>query len=143
MNPQSEHEHDHEVRRVVLPSGKTIEIIYFGDTVEVADPGTALPQPTRQDLHSCPGCASELVHPVAWEEVGPDHWQIELHCPNCRWDDTGVFHHSDVERFDETLDRGTQILVRDLRQLAHANMEEEIDRFAAALHADHVLPEDF
>ena len=141
MNPQSEHRH--EVRRVVLPSGKTIEIIYFGESVEIADVPGGTSQPTRQDLHCCPGCSSELVHPVAWEEVGPDHSQIELRCPNCHWEQSDVFHHEDVERFDETLDRGTQVLVRDLRHLAHANMEEEIDRFAAALHADHVLPGDF
>ncbi len=141
MNPQSEHRH--EIRRVVLPSGKTIEIIYFGESVEIAEAPGAAPQPTRTDLHRCPDCTSELVHPVAWEEVGPDHWQIELRCPNCHWEDTDVFHHDDVERFDETLDRGTQVLVRDLRQLAHANMEEQIERFTTALLADHILPEDF
>ena len=40
-------------------------------------------------------------------------------------------------------DRGTEALVRDLRRLAHANMEEEIERFTSALHAGHIQPEDF
>ena len=48
-----------------------------------------------------------------------------------------------VERFDEELDRGTEALVRDLKRLMHANMEEEIDRFVSALRDDQILPEDF
>jgi hypothetical protein len=33
--------------------------------------------------------------------------------------------------------------VGDLKQLMRANMAEEVDRFAAALAADFILPEDF
>ena len=36
-----------------------------------------------------------------------------------------------------------QTLLRDLRRLAHANMEDEIERFAAALRRREILPEDF
>jgi len=35
------------------------------------------------------------------------------------------------------------LLVRDLKRLMHANMEEEIDRFVSALEEDQILPEDF
>ena len=55
----------------------------------------------------------------------------------------GIFEQELVERFDEELDRGTEALVRDLKRLAHANMEDEIERFTAALEAGHILPEDF
>jgi hypothetical protein len=48
-----------------------------------------------------------------------------------------------VEQLDEELDRGTHALVRDLKQLAHANMEDEVERFIDALQADQVLPMDF
>jgi hypothetical protein len=34
-------------------------------------------------------------------------------------------------------------MLSDLRRLTHANMAEEIERFAAALHTDLILPEDF
>jgi hypothetical protein len=54
-----------------------------------------------------------------------------------------VFEQELVERFDEELDRGTEALVRDLKRLMTANMEDEIDRFCRALADDHVLPEDF
>jgi hypothetical protein len=130
----------HAVRRVVLPSGKTIEIVYF------ADPGEAevAPLPPRGDrLHVCPACASALVFPTDWEQVGDGEWDLILRCPNCEWTGQGVFSQQAVEQLDVELDTGTQVLVRDLRQLVHANMEDEIDRFAAALHAGHIWPMDF
>lgn len=140
MNPSSEHQH--EVRKVVLPSGRTIEVLYLADR-PVSAPREPAPRPEGADLHLCPSCASALVHPLDWEEAGPRHWWIELRCPECEWTASGEWDHDVVEEFDEVLDRGTQTLVRDLRQLAHANMEDEIERFTAALHADLVLPEDF
>jgi hypothetical protein len=66
-----------------------------------------------------------------------------LRCPNCEWSGTGVFEQDIVERFDEELDRGTEALVRDLRNLMQANMEDEIERFVSALDAGHIVPEDF
>lgn len=131
-------------RRVVLPSGKTIEVVYF----ESQRPAhTRLPAPlgdeVDHDLHLCGTCAAELVYPVAWEECGPTHWTVTLRCPNCEWSGTGVYEQSLVERFDEELDRGTEALVRDLKRLMQANMEDEIERFVAALRDDAILPEDF
>jgi hypothetical protein len=34
-------------------------------------------------------------------------------------------------------------MLRDLQRLTQANMADQIERFAQALHADHILPEDF
>jgi hypothetical protein len=138
-------DHQHHVRRVVLPSGKTIEVVYFEDQDAGAPkrPVPAEPQAPQQDLHMCGGCDSSLVYPVEWEEAGATHWEVTLRCPNCEWSGTGVFEQDLVERFDEELDRGTEALVRDLKRLMAANMEDEIDRFCRALTDDHVLPEDF
>ena len=127
------------VRRVVLPSGKTIDVVYFGDETTTTRP---TPEPAR-DLHVCDTCDSELVYPTDWEEVGETHWEVLLRCPNCEWTGTGVFDQDTVERFDEELDRGTEALVRDLKNLMQANMEDEIDRFVSALEAGHIVPEDF
>ena len=127
------------VRRVVLPSGKTIEVVYFGDVTDA-------PRPTSEaaeDLHVCRTCESELVYPVDWEEAGNTHWEVMLRCPNCEWNGTGVFEQDIVERFDEELDRGTEALVRDLLRLMRANMEDDVERFVTALRADAILPEDF
>lgn len=146
MNEHSDSRH--YVRRVVLPSGKTIEVVYFEEHPAVT--GTAVPAPAPSidtaddsDLHVCGSCHSELVYPLDWEEAGATHWEVTLRCPNCEWCGTGTFEQSSVERFDEELDRGTESLVADLRRLMAANMEEEIERFVRALDADALLPEDF
>lgn len=130
----------HYVRRVVLPSGKTIEVVYFDDQQAEAGAAPATPQ---RELHVCVACDSTLVHPVEWDEAGPSHWEVTLRCPNCEWTTTGIFEQEQVERFDDELDRGTEALVRDLRRLSQANMEDDIDRFVTALDADLILPVDF
>ena len=142
------HENDsHEVKRVVLPSGKTIEVVYFREADELVDsfqPAETHPAAEpHQDLHVCIDCESDLVHPVEWEEAGPENWRVLLQCPNCALLREGVFAQGTVETFDEELDRGADALARDYRRLMRANMVEEIDRFAAALDADAILPEDF
>ena len=128
------------VRRVVLPSGKTIEVVYFDELVPAVGGG---PEATPEQLHICGSCASKLVYPLSWDEAGPTHWEVTLRCPDCEWTGTGVFEQSVVERFDEELDRGTEALVRDLKHMMHANMEDQIERFVSALQGDHILPDDF
>ena len=125
-------DHKQYVRKVILPSGKEIEVISFEDLA-----------PVEKQLHVCPDCTSELVYPIAWEEAARTRWEVSLRCPNCEWSVTDVFEEDDVQRFDETLDRGTEALVADLRQLTRANMEDDVERFIHALDAGHVLPEDF
>jgi len=144
MSPQPDNRH--YVRRVVLPSGKTIEVVYFDDQVidaPVAEPAAGAVSETVHDLHVCGGCSSDLVYPTEWDEAGTTHWEVTLRCPNCEWCGTGIFQQELVERFDEELDRGTEALVRDLKRLMHANMEEEVERFVHALDEDLILPEDF
>jgi hypothetical protein len=129
------------VRRVVLPSGKTIEVVYYDEHAEAA--ATPAVRDDRHDLHLCGTCGSDLVYPMEWEEAGATHWEVALRCPNCEWSGTGVFDQRSVERFDEELDRGTESLVGDLKRLTQANMEDDIERFVRALEADAILPEDF
>jgi hypothetical protein len=131
---------NHRVKRVALPSGKTIEVVYFDDQ---AGPEEVETTASMQLLHMCPDCDADLVYPTEWSEVDRARWEVALRCPNCEWSHIGVFDQDTVERFDEELDRGTDNLVDDLKRLIRANMEEQIDRFAQALDADHILPEDF
>jgi hypothetical protein len=139
-------DNNHFTKRVTLPSGKTIEVVYFSDESRLAD-GAENPAHTPaeqpQDLHMCVECDSELVYPVQWEEAGPDNWSVLLHCPNCHVFREGVFTQDNVELFDEELDRGADILARDYKRLMRANMADEIDRFVGALDANAILPEDF
>ena len=131
------------VRRVVLPSGRAIEVVYFETLADEA--ATAMParHEALRELHECPCCDRDLVYPVEWEEVSPTHWEVLLRCPNCEWSEVGTFDQPTVDNFDEKLDIGTEILLRDLKRLQQANMEEEIDRFVKAIDADAILPEDF
>jgi hypothetical protein len=125
------------VRHVTLPSGRSIEVVYFEPLSE------STPPLELDDLRLCPECDRDLVYPVDWEEASLTHWQVVLRCPNCEWTETGTYDQATVDRFDEQLDLGTEALVRDLRRLVQANMEDEADRFAAALEANAILPEDF
>ena len=132
------------VRRVVLPSGRAIEVVYFDTTlVPPAEEPMEHVERTLEELHVCPECDRGLVFPVDWEEASPTHWEVELRCPNCEWNEIGTYDQATVDRFDEHLDVGTDALVKDLRRLVQANMEAEADRFAAALEAGAILPEDF
>jgi hypothetical protein len=123
----------HSLRRIVLPSGKSIEVVRFEETQA----------PAPRGLHVCPRCQSELVQPVSWSESPSDRWELTLECPNCCWSDTGLFERDEVDQLEECLDDGLAKMLCDLKCLTRANMADEIDRFTAALHAGHILPEDF
>ena len=140
MNQPSDN--SHYVRRVVLPSGREIEVVYFDAQAAPADPETIVSSPQR-DLHLCPDCDRALVYPVEWEEASPTHWEVQLRCPNCEWQTVGLYDQETVDRFDEHLDQGTEALVRDLKRLTRANMEEEVERFSCALASDAIWPMDF
>ena len=129
-----EHEpQQHSVRRIVLPSGRKIDVIRFADKLDQKQGG----------LHVCPECESQLVQPISWEEAEASQWHLELLCPNCEWEGEGVYDQRQIERFEDTLETGVQEILQDLQRLTYANMTAEIDRFSAALSADLILPEDF
>ena len=139
----SQPDHTNYVRRVVLPSGRAIEVVYFdSQPAHVPEPAAAAVR-ERVELHVCPECDRKLVYPVEWEEASPTHWEVQLRCPNCEWQTVGLYDQETVDRFDEHLDHGTEALVRDLKRLTRANMEEEIERFSSALASDAIWPMDF
>lgn len=95
------------------------------------------------DLHICPSCSCNLVHPLEWSPVDNENWRVELWCPNCEWADAQVHPQRVLDRFDLILDDATESLLDDLSALQRSNMEEELERFAHALACDQILPEDF
>jgi hypothetical protein len=120
------------VRRIVLPSGRSIEVVRFDEA------GHA-----RRGLHVCPDCSSELVQPVDWSEAPEDCWNLLLNCPNCDWYTEGLYTADQVRELEDRLDEGLADMLRDLQRLTQANMADQIDRFVNALYADQILPEDF
>jgi hypothetical protein len=124
----------HSVHRIVLPSGRKIEVVRFED--EAAE------QETRP-LHICPDCDSSLVQPLSWTETDDEHWELTLSCPNCEWREDGVYGQLRIEDLEDRLEDGLADLLDDLHRLAQANMADEIERFVRGLEADLILPEDF
>jgi predicted RNA-binding Zn-ribbon protein involved in translation (DUF1610 family) len=97
----------------------------------------------RGDLHVCPECGSDLVYPTDWAPASDRQWHVALRCPECEWNGGGRYSQGMVDRLDEALDRGTEAVLEDLNILVRANMEDQIDRFVAALEGVQILREDF
>lgn len=125
--------HHHSVHRIVLPSGRKIEVVRFQDETRLES----------RPLHVCLDCRAPLVQPLTWSETGDEHWELELRCPNCGWTTIGIYSQSEVEELEDRLEEGLSEMLADLHRLARANMADEIDRFASALQANVILPEDF
>ena len=129
MNPEQEQP---SVRRIVLPSGRSIEVVRFNDSKHVT-----------RGLNVCPECSSDLVQPIEWSEAPDDAWNLVLSCPNCDWYTEGLYTQDQVRELEDRLDEGLADMLRDLQRLTQANMADQIDRFVTALYADQILPEDF
>jgi hypothetical protein len=60
----SQQDNSNYVRRVVLPSGRAIEVVYFeNQPAHAPQPAGGVVQ-ERVDLHVCPECEKALVYPV-------------------------------------------------------------------------------
>lgn len=115
-----------------------------GDRPNEATP--VVPSPAARigpSLHICGQCKSHLVQATQWQEITDEGWQLQLDCPNCRWRHRGTFSSVALAALEDQLDGGFDMLLRDLKRLTQANMTEEIERFAAALAMELILPEDF
>lgn len=124
--------HNHAVRKIVLPSGRTIEVIRFRDSDVDAHP-----------LHMCGECGSDLVQPIHWMEGSDGRWDLTLECPNCAWIESGTYSRDQVEELETWLDNGLAEMIADLQRLAQSNMAADVERFVTALQSDLILPEDF
>ncbi len=95
-------------------------------------------------LHVCPECGSQMVQPTRWEQADErGHWHLWRRCPECEWRSDAIHSESEIDLFDEALDRGTEALTEDLRTIVRENMERVADTFAAALAADLITADDF
>jgi len=129
----SNHNHGkHAVRRIVLPSGRTIEVIRFSGV-----------DSESRELHICPSCECDLVQPISWSETTDGQWDLALECPNCGHGESGTFTRLQVEQLEDHLDEGLTEMIADLQRLTQANMAADVDRFVSALEAGFILPEDF
>ena len=94
-------------------------------------------------LSACPICGSRLLQLVDAEPHPPGGWNTLLECPEC-WAVIDEWMDDDaIEAFDREFDDGVRALVDELRRLTEEHMREQVERFACALQADAILPEDF
>jgi hypothetical protein len=145
----------YRTKKISLPGGQVIEIVYFAepDDTEVAEAvQRALeaeyetPEPVPADeppLHVCPECSCDLVYPVSWEESSGTTWIVERRCPNCEWRHVAEHGDEDLSRFDDALNDGTEALLVSLRDTARANMEAAVERMIDAIKLDLIEPMDF
>ena len=100
--------------------------------------------PVRRDLHICDRCRTPFVVPVSILDVHDDgHYVVELSCANCEASSLCVQDEASLEALDYELDRSLLAMQEALDTLVLADELERIDRFAEALQADLILPEDF
>ena len=106
---------------------------------------TIAPAPARHedDLHLCPRCNSDLVQPEWWDEAPTGEWQVGLRCPECEHRHEGVYRQAVVDAYDEFLNESSDELAASYRRLVRENLSDELERFAGALRAGAILPEDF
>jgi hypothetical protein len=139
--------HDYRTKKISLPSGQMIEIIYLIDPDAPATPVEAEFAATSGEvelpLQCCPNCVSDLVYPLSWQETENGMWAIERRCPNCEWHDMGTYDQDVIETFDDVLEIGTEVLLTELRTWSHANMSDDVERLIAAIHDDQIQPIDF
>lgn len=148
----------YRTKKIALPGGRTIEIVYFYDEHDDFEPGasgadqliaerdtpeTESAATPALGLHECPECNGDLVYPVKWEERGDADWYIERRCPSCEWRHAGEFHQDEVEDFDDILNEGTESLLAGLRNLSKSNMADDIERLITAINEDRIFPMDF
>lgn len=105
-------------------------------------PGVAEVAPGR-DVHVCPVCRGDLVHPVDWRRTGESAWSLRLRCPECETERDVVMGRSEVEQLNRELYRGTQELAREAQRVSRQNFEDEARRFVAALRHGDIQPIDF
>jgi hypothetical protein len=98
---------------------------------------------TCTDLRLCPACEAPFVQPESWAPLENGHWAVELECPACDWSGAGVYDAEAVERFDRAFDEDIDAMNALLLKLEQEQMAHDAERFAAALHAGAVMPEDF
>jgi hypothetical protein len=150
----------YRTKKISLPGGRMIEIVFFTEPGEAAtveavqraletaedEPSAVEPAcdaPPPPPLHVCPGCASDLVYPVEWEESSGTTWAVERRCPNCEWRHVGEYGDEELGRFDDLLNEGTETLLLALRDTTRANMEAAVERMIDAIKLDLIEPMDF
>lgn len=95
-------------------------------------------------LHVCPGCERPFVVPGAVHAVlDAARVRLDLACVNCGWAATAVHTEQELLAFEGDMGRSFDDLLWTHEVVWTANTQAAIERFAAALAADAIVPDDF
>jgi hypothetical protein len=157
----------YKIELFIFPDGTSVELMVFdkarerrapSKTTATAEPPAGAqpckpassaccvpPPPPREDLeaHKCPVCGGDLVYPVDWDRSSQVSWTLHLRCPECETRREVTVGRASVERLNRELYFGAQALAREADQMTRRNFKDEVDRIAAALERDLILPMDF
>ena len=95
------------------------------------------------EVHVCPVCRGDLVHPVDWQRTGETSWSLRLRCPDCETQRSVVLGRPEIEQLNRDLYHGTQELAREAQRVSRQNFEDEARRFVTALRRGDIEPIDF
>lgn len=98
-----------------------------------------------RDLHVCGSCRRPFAVPDAIVPTPGESTDVvvELRCTNCGWMHVGTFTTAAVEALDRALDLTEREIRTALEICELSDTLDRIDRFARALQADLITPEDF
>lgn len=103
-----------------------------------------LPVPEAEGLHVCRRCERPFVCPHGGAQpTASGRVLVRLRCANCAWQAPHLLSTMELADLECQVDLAAADLAWALELLWLANEEEAISRFATALAADALLPEDF
>ena len=104
----------------------------------------AFTTPATSGLELCRACQRPFVVPTSvLDIVDGDRCVVELHCVNCGHTRTGVHDDTALEALDQQLEASSAQIRNAVELFEILDEWERAERFIAALHLDHVVPEDF
>ena len=95
-------------------------------------------------LHVCRACGQPFVVPLSIVDIlDADRYVVELWCANCDRASLSAHYDEELEALDRELVNTTAQIRAAVEVIETVDEICRVDRFAAALHDDLILPEDF
>jgi hypothetical protein len=130
---------DQKVVLSVLPDGSDAEVLMTAQEARDLRRGAGL-EPAEI---TCAACGSDLIFPIDWEDTSRATCLVTLRCPECRMEYGETLERWRIERFVAQLHAQKRALAKELARFTVSSFVLDIERFVAALKADHIQPDDF